>query len=145
MKELTTPILTKLVGVTFDNCQLNIVRCNVNLPLDLVREADNPYDCNAIRVESAGKKLGYINRDLAEELATIIESGNYTVTCNIDQMIGGGYRKNYGLIIKIYINKKAADEYSLFDMDLIMSNILEDMETGIKSASKFRKENNYYD
>lgn len=30
--------------------------------LDLVREADNPHDANAVRVEWRGRKLGYVPR-----------------------------------------------------------------------------------
>ena len=30
--------------------------------LDLVREADNPHDANAVRVEWQGHKLGYVPR-----------------------------------------------------------------------------------
>jgi hypothetical protein len=31
-------------------------------PLELVREPDNPYDANAVRVDWRGRKLGYVPR-----------------------------------------------------------------------------------
>ena len=31
-------------------------------PLELVREADNPHDANAVRVQWRGRKLGYVPR-----------------------------------------------------------------------------------
>jgi hypothetical protein len=41
-------------------------------PLGLVREPDNPYDRNAVRVDWRGEKLGYVpradNADLARQL-----------------------------------------------------------------------------
>lgn len=34
----------------------------VGEPLELVREADNPHDANAVRVQWRGRKLGYVPR-----------------------------------------------------------------------------------
>ncbi|MFM9971438.1 MAG: HIRAN domain-containing protein [Burkholderiales bacterium] len=43
--------------------------------LDLIREADNPYDANAIRVEWQGRKLGYVPRLRNAALAWAMDRG----------------------------------------------------------------------
>ncbi|MBI3939034.1 MAG: HIRAN domain-containing protein [Betaproteobacteria bacterium] len=48
---------------------------NVGDRLDLVREPDNPYDANAIRVEWRGHKLGYVPRRDNAAVARQIDHG----------------------------------------------------------------------
>ncbi len=43
--------------------------------LDLVREADNPHDPNAVRVEWRGRKLGYVPRRENAAIAWGLERG----------------------------------------------------------------------
>ncbi len=43
--------------------------------LDLVRESDNPYDANAVRVEWHGYKLGYVPRTRNAALAWAMDHG----------------------------------------------------------------------
>ena len=71
------PITTKLTGVTIGEAQKNIqdfVRANTGI-CDLFREPQNAHDPNAIRVESNGKYLGYIPKDVAAKLAPLMDSG----------------------------------------------------------------------
>ena len=44
-------------------------------PLVLVREPDNPYDANAVRVEWRGRKIGYVPRRQNEALAWAMDRG----------------------------------------------------------------------
>ena len=44
-------------------------------PLNLVREADNPHDANAVRVEWQGYKLGYVPRSGNAALAWAMDQG----------------------------------------------------------------------
>lgn len=44
-------------------------------PLELVREPDNPYDTNAVRVEWRGHKLGYVPRRDNAALAWGLDRG----------------------------------------------------------------------
>lgn len=44
-------------------------------PLDLVREADNPHDANAVRVQWRGRKLGYVPRRQNAAIAWGLDSG----------------------------------------------------------------------
>ena len=43
--------------------------------LDLIRESDNPYDANAVRVEWRGYKLGYVPRTRNAALAWAMDRG----------------------------------------------------------------------
>ena len=72
------PIVTKLAGVTFRNAQRNIWTFGSGDfdRFDLVREPNNPSDQNAIRVTIGGVvHLGYVPKELAKELAPIIDEG----------------------------------------------------------------------
>ena len=43
--------------------------------LALVREPDNPYDANAVRVEWQGHKIGYVPRRENHDVARLIDRG----------------------------------------------------------------------
>ena len=43
--------------------------------LTLVREADNPHDANAVRIEWRGQKLGYLPRTENRTVATAMDGG----------------------------------------------------------------------
>lgn len=47
----------------------------VGEPLDLVREADNPHDANAVRVQWRGRKLGYVPRRQNAAIAWGLDRG----------------------------------------------------------------------
>lgn len=66
-----------LVGVTFDDAQENIKKfgCKDIGSFALVREPNNPYDPNAIRVCLGKYKLGYVPRGIAKELAPQMDAG----------------------------------------------------------------------
>lgn len=50
--------------------------------LTLVREADNPHDANAVRIEWRGQKLGYLPRAENRAVAAALDSGE-----NVDARI----------------------------------------------------------
>ena len=43
--------------------------------LELRREPDNPHDANAIAVHGGGRHLGFVPRELAEEIAPALDAG----------------------------------------------------------------------
>lgn len=51
-------------------------RMQVGNMLQLVREADNPNDANAVRVEWQGEKLGYVPGNSNEDIARQLDYGN---------------------------------------------------------------------
>ena len=67
-------------------------------PLKLVREPDNPYDANAVRVEWRGRKLGYLARrdnaavarqldrgaPLEASVARLVENRNHSVRIEVE-------------------------------------------------------------
>ena len=71
------PIITKLAGVTFGECQQNI-KLFGNRDINsycLKRELSNPYDSNAIWVGIGTYHLGYLPKRVARVLAPLIEIG----------------------------------------------------------------------
>lgn len=101
--EVITRIIGVLIGVTFDNEDVRQNRQGIinemveqwllrhGCKLVLRRETNNPHDRNAIAVVGPGfRKLGYITRELAAELAPVLDSGEndyavsvYEVICRI--------------------------------------------------------------
>ena len=50
-------------------------RMQVGDALTLVREPDNPYDANAVRVEWQGQKIGYVPRRENTDVARFMDRG----------------------------------------------------------------------
>ena len=73
------PILTKLAGVTYDNCQANILKwgCADIGYFRLEREPDNPHDPNAIGIWFLNDRLGYLPRPVSGKLAPIMDAGKH--------------------------------------------------------------------
>jgi len=70
----------KLVGVTFENRQEKLKRLSDLDSLYLIREPDNKYDANAILVTlEDGTDVGYIPREIAKDLATVMDSGHFKI------------------------------------------------------------------
>ena len=72
------PITTKLAGVSFGDTQKNIKEfgCEDIGSYALIREPNNPYDPNAIKVSLFDIwPMGYIPGDLAKELAPLMDEG----------------------------------------------------------------------
>lgn len=92
---------TKVAGVTHNGIQLILPKLKSGSPLCFVREADNPYDDNAIRVECNGRKIGYLRAELAADLAPIVDNGG-TITGTIAKITGGD-DASYGCNIEITV------------------------------------------
>lgn len=93
---------SKIVGVTFDNRQSLIRNLSVSQELKLVREYNNKYDSNAIKVCTlSGSQLGYIPKDTARNLSKSMDSGTkFKVT--VSNVTGGG---NYSYGANIHIKE----------------------------------------
>lgn len=104
---------TKIVGVTKRNDEgrgiQKILRemseeyCDGS-PLELEHEEDNPYDENAIKVFYEGEHIGYINRDLSEDLVKFVDAD--MVDAEISEITGGEDGKSFGCNIFIRIGEK---------------------------------------
>lgn len=100
-------ISTKVVGVTKKNDEgVNIQNILSELEdgskLTFIREPQNPYDTNAIKVICDYQHIGYIKASLAEEIAPIMDSGR-ELKGYISEITGGTDGKNYGCNIHISI------------------------------------------
>ena len=104
---------TKIAGVTHDNDngtsrQAILKRCLPDEQLQLIHDSSNPYDQNAIEVRRAnGQQLGYLNADLAAELASAIRYG-VPIFATIKNLTGGTRRNpTRGANIEIIIAEPA--------------------------------------
>ncbi len=98
----------KIVGCTFENRQEKIKNMNPMIDaLIIVREPENPYDENALKVlidtgmgETKEEMVdaGYIPRNLAKTLAPQIDAGKHIMVHNYF-IIGGG-EKNLGILLE---------------------------------------------
>lgn len=59
----------------------------VNKPVKLIQENDNPHDRNAVMVQIAGEKVGYIDADEALHVRDIL---NHHIVYFISGFVGGG-------------------------------------------------------
>jgi hypothetical protein len=60
-----------------DHYQSAVMAANTSpgQPLQVVREPDNAYDRNAVRVHAGGQLIGYFNKQMAGRLAKLMDSG----------------------------------------------------------------------
>lgn len=63
-------------GLRYHEAKAIWAEMKIGDPLTLVREADNLYDINAVRVEWHGHKLGYIPRSENAGVARQLDRGN---------------------------------------------------------------------
>jgi single-stranded-DNA-specific exonuclease len=90
---------TKVVGVSFEGRQSVLGGLAPGDPLELVREADNAYDSNALAVRYGRLQLGYLRREIAQRLAPNVDAGDrYSVS--IGSITGGGDR-HIGVNIRV--------------------------------------------
>lgn len=83
---------SKVVGTTFYP-ENNLSILTEGQELMLIREKDNKYDANAIAIyadfEKKAHQIGYVKKELAEEMAKIIDSG-HIIMAEITNITGGG-------------------------------------------------------
>ena len=97
---------TKVVGVTFGNCQATIQQLSVGAAVTLRREPDNAYDPNAIRVERGdGSQIGYIPKELAANLARAWDVQEITTIPATVTTLTGGYSQWSSRGLRIQFNR----------------------------------------
>lgn len=95
---------SKIVGVTYGNRQKYVSRLKAGDALMVEREKDNPHDSNAIALYKDYNMLGYIKKEVAAQLAPIIDSGK-SVSVTVSAVTGGS-GLSYGANIEIVIDPK---------------------------------------
>jgi hypothetical protein len=97
-------ICSRVAGVTFNGRQAVIARLAIREDIYLIREPDNLYDSNAIRIEcNDGRQIGYLNRYLAAKLAPFFDAYRQPVTANV-HCLTGSLRPGYSLGVVITFN-----------------------------------------
>lgn len=97
---MNSTIFSKIAGVSFNGRQRLVRNLSIGIPLRLVREQNNQYDENAIKITTIGGiQLGYIRAGLAAKLAPLMDEGN-KFNCKVLE-ITGGEDKNFGCNILI--------------------------------------------
>lgn len=64
---------SRLAGFRYHEGRKLWSRMRIGDELDLIREPDNPYDANAVRVEWQGHKIGYVPRAENAALARFMD------------------------------------------------------------------------
>ncbi len=101
---------TKVVDVTHPNPdgtsrQQIIRRCRRGEALLLVREPDNLFDSNAVKVcRETGEQIGYLYREVAEEVAPLLDAGK-RVEAVISSLTGGGWFSGKSPGVNLLITK----------------------------------------
>lgn len=82
-----TIMFSKIVGITFVDRQSLAKQCYNGMRLILRRECDNKFDSNAVAViaESGMFQLGYIPRQTAVTIASLLDSGKQ-LGCYVEQV-----------------------------------------------------------
>lgn len=103
----------KIKGTTFDNRQGYIAYLNKHADAFLVysREKNNPHDKNAIAIAGYvpnGKyvPVGYVPKEIASEIAPLIDKG-YRIYTHGYKIVGGhGYKYGIEVSISLYMPRK---------------------------------------
>lgn len=97
------PIITKVVGVTYEDRQIIINRMNIGEELSLLKEPNNIYDNNAVKVlRSNGEQVGYLNKNLAAEIQHYFNYSQPSLSAEVLDIIGNSSKgMNLGVVIKI--------------------------------------------
>ena len=87
---VTRSIETRIAGVSFGNRQSTIALLKVGEEVLLIREAENVYDENAIRVyREDGNDLGFIPKELAAKLVSKFDQYGQAVIARIVSIYSG--------------------------------------------------------
>jgi cold shock CspA family protein len=106
------PIETKVVGVTYEGRQSIVALLSVGEEVQLVREPDNPYDKNAIKVvRKTGQCFGFISKVLASGFAQKFDDYGKPVKAVIISVTKGySSDSNIGVTIQFNLPEMSGSE-----------------------------------
>lgn len=111
-----------VVGESFDNedgtsRQAEIARCIVLERVKLIREPDNPYDANCVRVVSPrGVQIGNVSRRVAAWMAERLDRGGRLIARI--HAINSGPKQMRGVVLLVTTEAELPDVDFEFDPDL---------------------------
>ena len=87
---LPRTIVTRIVGVSYEGRQQVVSLLRVGETVFLVRDENNIYDRNAIRVIRGDQsQLGYVNRYIAARLAPVLDQHEGVSRAQVAALTGG--------------------------------------------------------
>ncbi len=96
-----TSFVTKVVGVTFEGRQAIVSTLQAGQELVVSRDADNPYDSNAIALSTlTGAQVGFLRRQISAVLAPNLDEG-IRYLAHVSAVTGGGEGRSYGANIQV--------------------------------------------
>ena len=99
---------TKIVGVSFEGRQDEIRSLEPGEELLVERQPDNEFDSQAIAlIRESGAQLGYLRRQIAAELAPLMDAGTL-YTARVEQVTGGEDGRSLGVNIRVERDDEAA-------------------------------------
>jgi len=98
---------TRVVGVTFEGRQRVVSLLVPGESLQLRREPNNVHDSNAIRVDRLnGQQVGYISRELARQIAPVLDKLGGIAPAAVIELTGGGLGYNCGVVISFNLSQQ---------------------------------------
>lgn len=94
---------SKVKGTSYYDVDFSVIRDG--MPLALVRDPQNPYDRNAIKVLCQGHHIGHVAKALAADLAPMIDAGD-TASATVLTVTGGERGRSRGINIEIRLEPR---------------------------------------
>ena len=113
---------TKVVGVSFEGRQDVVAGLAPGAALELRRQADNPYDANAIGVWHGALQLGFLKRPIAARVAPNVDAGE-RYTAHVTAITGGGAR-SWGINVYVTREREAAAHARPSRSDVTRADVL---------------------
>ena len=101
----TRSIFTKVVGVTYEGRQEVVARLSEGERVSLIRDPDNPFDTNAVKVVRWDRQqIGFLDREMARIMAPKMDRYGGTFIATVKMVIGGFYPgSSFGVVIRFYL------------------------------------------
>jgi hypothetical protein len=109
-------LLIGIAGVTFGNRQQTISRLSLREAIRFRRDPGNPYDHNAVRVETLnGEQIGFVPREQALSIAALLNLLGGTLVGWVNELKGGvpGY-PNRGVVVGFEIADALVQQLSRY-------------------------------
>jgi single-stranded-DNA-specific exonuclease len=105
MNVSTRSVETRVVGVTFENRQAVVALLTEGERLSLIRDPDNPFDPNAVKVVRWDRQqIGFLDRELARIMAPKMDRYGGTFVATVKRVTGGDFpRSCLGVVVRFYL------------------------------------------
>lgn len=113
-----TSFFTKAVGVTFASRQAVVAKLAPGDVLQVVHQADNDTDANALElVTSSGALVGYLRRQISAAIAPLVDDGARYSACV--RQVTGGAGKTLGVNVEVTRESEAGEERCEANLDAL--------------------------